>query len=100
MTRPSAKALRLLACVLSLSLAEGCRDACLSLADRICSCQPDDASKANCNAQAKLEESIFAVTKADQSLCQAKLDANQCTCEVLNTPEGRASCGLTLTPPP
>ena len=96
MKLPASKALRLSACVLSLSLASGCRDACLSLADRICNCQPDDNSRANCNAQAKVAERTFKVNHDDETLCQQKLDANACTCDRLDTPEGRADCGLTL----
>ena len=47
------KALRLLACVLSLALTTACGDACLSLASQVCSCQPDANSQAICNQKAK-----------------------------------------------
>jgi hypothetical protein len=90
------KVVLLLSCFL---LAAGCRDACLSLADQICSCQPDETSKGNCNLQAKSAESTFAVGKADEQFCQQKLDANACNCTALNTPEGRAACGLVITSP-
>ena len=108
----SARALRLFACVLSLSLAAGCGDACLSLAAEICNCQPDDNSRAICNAQASQQEAAFPVRAQDKAFCQQKLDSHACDCSSegstaayaaccgrLNTPEGRAACGLTITSP-
>ncbi|MCA1828676.1 MAG: hypothetical protein ABR567_11340 [Myxococcales bacterium] len=104
------KVASLLACL--LFAAAGCQDACLTLADQICSCQPDENSKANCNQQAKTAESTFAVTSADEQYCQSKLDLQQCDCgsqnspaataaccAKLNTPEGRDACGLVITSP-
>ena len=106
------KALSLIACLLGLALAAGCGDACLSLANEICSCQPDDNSRAICNAQAKAQATTFNVGKADQQFCQQKLDSQACNCSAqkttsgrsaccnrLNTAEGRAACGLVLTSP-
>ncbi len=100
MSRGSFQTLRLLACVLSLSLAAGCGDACLSLADKICSCQLDDNLKAACNARAKQQESTFAVGPEDEKLCQQKLDSNACDCTKLITEEGRRACGLVINPSP
>jgi len=95
----------LLACL--LAGASGCKDACLSLADQICACQPDPASQSNCQQQAKTNESTFAVSSSDEKFCQSKLDLAQCDCASqnspaaveacctkLNTPEGREACGL------
>lgn len=95
-----------------LLAASGCKDACLQLADQICSCEPDDTSKQNCTAQAKTNESIYPVSSSDESRCQSKLDMAQCNCGSqdspaqvaaccarLNTPEGREACGLVLTSP-
>jgi hypothetical protein len=101
----------LLACALGLSLTAGCGDACLTLANQICSCQPDDNSKQVCNAQAKAQEATFPVTTADEAVCQQKIDLNACNCNQtdtaaraaccnrLNTPQGRAACGLVITSP-
>jgi hypothetical protein len=69
------KALALFACMLGLIAAAGCGDACLSLANQICSC------------------------KADEKFCQGKLDAHACDCNKLNTAEGRLACGLVINPP-
>ena|SRR5438270_13658357 len=92
------KALRPIACVLSLSLAAGCGDACLNLANQICSCQLDDNSKAACNQRAKQAEAQFAVGPNDEKICQQKLDAKACDCNKLNTEEGRRNCGLVVNP--
>ena len=99
MSPASLKALRLFACVLSLSLAAGCGDACLALAKQICSCQLDDNSRAACNQRAKEAEAAFAVRKVDEQFCQSKLDAHACDCNKLNTEEGRRGCGLVINPP-
>ena len=87
----------LLACL--LAAASGCRNACLALADAVCSCELDQATKDNCNAQAKTQGSTFPVTSEDEKFCQQKLDANACSCTALNTPEGRAACGLVVGSP-
>jgi len=92
------KALRPIACVLSLSLAAGCGDACLNLANQICSCQLDDNSKAACNQRAKSAEAQFAVGPADEKVCQGLIDAKACDCNKLNTEEGRRNCGLVVNP--
>jgi hypothetical protein len=94
-----ARALRLLACMLSFGLASGCGDPCLSLANQVCSCQPDSNSQAICNQKAKDAEAIFAVGKADSQLCQQKLDSHLCDCNKLITAEGRQACGLVITQP-
>jgi hypothetical protein len=95
-----------------LVAASGCKDACLQLADQICACELDEASKNNCTAQAKNNESTFPVSAADEKLCQSKLDVEGCDCgslnspaqvasccAKLNTPEGRNACGLVITSP-
>ena len=92
------KPLRTLGCVLTLTLAAGCGDACLNLAKQICSCQPDDNSKAACNQRAKEAEAQFAVSKTDEQKCQSLLDSGACDCNKLNTEEGRRNCGLVVNP--
>jgi hypothetical protein len=92
------KALRLLVCVLSFSLATGCSDACISLANQICNCQPDTGSESNCQQLAQAAESIFSVRGQDETYCQHQLDIGACDCNKLNTPEGRQGCGLSFAP--
>lgn len=88
------------ASMLTLLLAAGCGDACLKLADQICSCQPDQASQANCQQRARDEEGIFNVRKQDEQLCQNLLDSNSCDCRKLDTPEGRQACGTSISMAP
>jgi hypothetical protein len=83
--------LLVLACVLTVSLAAGCGNACLQLADQICSCQPDDTSRANCQQRARDQASIYPVRTQDEQACQRALDSH------LLTPEGRQTCGIAYT---
>ena len=108
----AARAFCLATCVLGLALAPACQDACLQLATEVCACQPDSNAQAVCNQQAKQRESVFPVSPQDEKYCQQKLDTHLCDCSSsndpsvtaaccgrLNTPEGRAACGLVLTGP-
>jgi hypothetical protein len=85
--------LLLAACALAVPLLAGCGNACFKLADQICSCQPDDTSRANCQSRARDTEKIFPVSSQDEETCQQKLDSNACVCQNLTTPEGRVACG-------
>src|SRR3954447_1897486 len=96
----SRKALRLLVCVFSVALAAGCRDACIELANQICSCQPDVVSQSNCQQLAQSAEATYPVRGQDVQFCQHQLDAKACDCNKLNTPEGRVNCGLSFVAPP
>jgi hypothetical protein len=93
------KALLLLVCLLGFSLATGCSDACIQLANQICDCQPDTNSESNCQQLAQASESVFPVRSQDQTFCQHQLDTNACDCNKLSTPEGRQGCGLSFAPP-
>ena len=92
--------LLLSACVLTVLFASGCGNACLQLADKICSCQPDDSTKATCQARAREQEGIFPVNKQQEQHCQQLIDSNACDCQRLTTPEGRVACGLSYPPGP
>lgn len=94
------KALRLLACVVTISLAAGCGDACRNLAGQVCQCLPDDGTRAACNQRAKDSEAVFGLRSQDQAFCQHQLDTHACDCKVLDTPEGKAGCGLTFAGAP
>jgi GTP cyclohydrolase II len=86
--------------MLTVLLANGCGNACLKLADQICGCQPDDASRANCQQRARDNEKIFNVRSQDEQTCQDLLDSGKCDCNKLDTSEGRANCGLAYTVAP
>jgi len=72
----------------------GCGDACLSLAQQICSCQLDQPSVDACNQRAQEAQAIFPERKPDQQFCQHQLDAKACDCNKLDTAEGRVGCGI------
>jgi hypothetical protein len=93
------KLLRLLGCVLTVTLAAGCGDACLDLASRVCGCLPDDGTRGACNARAKDSEANFPVTAQDQAFCQHQLDTGACDCRQLTTPEGKVGCGIAYVLP-
>jgi hypothetical protein len=85
--------LLLLACALAIPLLTGCGNSCFKLADQICACQPDDTTRANCQARARDQAQIFPISAEDQQRCQEKIDSKACECQKLTTPEGRVACG-------
>jgi hypothetical protein len=95
--RKIVKVLRLLACMLTVTLAAGCGDSCLDLASKVCNCLPDDGTRAECNRRAKDSESVFPVSSQDQAYCQHQIDTNACDCRQLATAEGKAGCGVAFT---
>ena len=92
-------ALRLAACMLTLTAAAGCGDSCLTLAAQICHCLPDDGTRAACNQRAKESETNFTVGKQDEAFCQKQIDTKACDCTVISTPEGKVGCGIAYTTP-
>lgn len=93
------RALRILACMLSLAFAAGCGDACRSLASQVCSCQPDDGTRAACNQRAKDAEASFPLRPEDAKFCQEKLDSGACDCTKLQTAQGKQNCGIAFATP-
>ncbi len=93
MSRPLRIAAAALLCATAL-LMEGCGNACLSLAQQICVCLPDDGTRAACNKRAKDDQAIYSVRPEDEAACQATIDAKTCDCTQLGTPEGKLACGL------
>ena len=92
-SRPVRLAAAALLCASAL-LAQGCGNACLSLAAQICVCLPDDGNRAACNKRAKDDQAIYSVRPEDEAVCQLKIDAKACDCTKLGTPEGKLACGL------
>ena len=86
--------------LLSLLAVAGCGSACQDLAERICACQPVGNLRDACNASVKSEIGTQSPTDADQTFCQAKLATcpdptnDQTKCDALQTPTGKAACGL------
>lgn len=82
----------LLGLALVVGAGAGCGNACRDLADKICSCAFDDNARALCTSQARQAESNVSISRQDQQACQDKLKT--CDCTTLQTPAGRANCGL------
>jgi len=97
MLRKVVKVLRLLACMVTVTLAAGCGDSCLDLASKVCNCLPDDGTRAECNRRASDSESVFPVSSQDEAFCQHQIDTNACDCKQLATAEGKAGCGIAFT---
>jgi hypothetical protein len=95
--RKVVKVLRLLACMVTVTVAAGCGDSCLDLAGKVCNCLPDDGTRAECNRRASDSESVFPVSSQDQTFCQQKIDTNACDCTKLATAAGKAGCGVAFT---
>jgi len=76
--------LLLLACVLTVSLAAGCGNACLKLGGpESAAVSRNDTSRANCQQRARDQESVFPVRTQDEQVCQAALDSQKCNCQNL-----------------
>ena len=94
MSRLALRALRILACMLSITLAAGCGNACLSLANQICACLPDDGTQAACKQRAKDAQQSYPLRPEDEAYCQQKLDSQACDCHQLLTVQGKQNCGV------
>ncbi len=99
MPRLALRALRILACMLSFTVAAGCGDSCRTLADQICLCLPDDGTRAACAQRAKDAEQSFSLRAEDQAFCQRKIDAHSCDCNQLQSAAGKEACGISFGSP-
>jgi hypothetical protein len=90
------------AAMAALALATGCTTQCQDLANRICSCTVEGPSRDACEKQAK---SQLKGSDIDEAYCAKKLETchdapNGATlCEILNTEQGKAACGIAYPSP-
>ena len=76
--------------VWGLSLA-GCTDPCVTLAERICNCEPTAADRRSCvNNRITNQQGNVVISDADRSVCTAALDT--CTCAALDVND-LSACG-------
>ena len=75
-------------------LTVGCNNACYSLAQNICNCQPTATAVATCNQNISTANGVANPTDADLSRCTAAL--TNCDCRVLasGTLQSKVTCGL------
>jgi hypothetical protein len=90
------------AAVAALALAAGCSTDCQDLANRICGCTLVGPSRDACEKQAKDQLKAAGV---DEAFCAEKLGSchddpvtGATLCELLNTEQGKAACGIAYPP--
>jgi hypothetical protein len=90
--------------VAALALA-ACTNPCEELGDRICNCQPEGTFRTSCKTDVKNRVKAAGTTDAREDACSALLgtcpDPGEVAgaCDLLNTCQGKVSCGLALPPP-
>lgn len=86
--------------------AAACGSPCQDLADRICNCQPQGSLRDSCTSSVKNQLGSYSQLpgNADENRCQELLKtcpdpaSNPDQCQVLQTPAGKAACGLAYAP--
>ncbi len=71
----------------------GCGGNCKALAQKVCNCNSTTTTqREQCAATASNEASRAEPTPEEESTCAALIDG--CSCDNLNTPEGKTACGM------
>jgi hypothetical protein len=70
----------------------GCKSHCRQLSEKQCDCAYTSTERTNCLSAASTHESGVILTAEDEATCEALLP--QCDCRLIDTPEGKANCGL------
>lgn len=72
----------------------GCKGPCRQLSEKLCDCELNSQLKQGCLTRASNSESANPPRPQDDAYCQAILDAKECDCRLIDTPEGKKRCGL------
>jgi hypothetical protein len=88
MRRPATLALLAASALLALA---GCSSPCRELSEKLCDCLKP-VEREECQRTAANEERRLEPTAEDEMVCEEKLET--CTCEALETDEGKRACGL------
>lgn len=76
------------------ALAASCQDPCVTLAERICNCEPTANERRACiTDRVTNQQGVVEVSDGDRDLCQQILDDNTCTCAALDQND-LAACGF------
>jgi hypothetical protein len=90
--------MRVSAAIAMLSLAllglPGCKGACRELSEKLCDCSTNSLEREVCIRRASNDETIVEPTSQDEAVCEARLADGNCTCESVETNEGKVACGL------
>lgn len=70
----------------------GCKSNCRVLSEKLCDCEPTNAARDRCLRAVGERESQVDVTSEDEARCGELIEG--CSCQGLDTPEGREACGL------
>lgn len=91
--------MRPLAWVVLLSLAAlmtGCKGPCRQLSEKLCDCSTGSLDRDACLRRASSEEARVVITAEHEDACEALIPV--CDCNTIDTPEGKARCGLSRAP--
>ena len=82
------------------ALLSACTDPCIALGEKLCECEGLEGASSyqvdSCKTTLSNEAARVEITEADQERCEQLLDG--CSCEALDTPEGKQACGLARAP--
>ncbi len=76
----------------SLSGLAGCKGACRELSEKLCECSLNSVERELCLQRAAEEENRVEPTPEDEAVCEGLVE--RCDCNAIETPEGKAACGL------
>lgn len=77
------------------TLLTACASECRMLNEKLCDCRWDTSiERQACYANVRSVENELEPTQEDQTACGEALENPACTCEALDTPEGKIACGL------
>lgn len=82
-----------------VALLSACTDPCIELGEKICECEsvsPTSYDADQCKLRLNKEASIIELSDDDQATCERLLDG--CSCEALETAQGKQACGLAVEP--
>jgi hypothetical protein len=76
----------------TLSGLAGCKGACRELSEKLCDCSLNSVERELCLQRAAEEERRVEPTEEDELVCEDLVE--RCDCNAIETPEGKAACGL------
>ncbi|MBN1203343.1 MAG: hypothetical protein JXB05_00275 [Myxococcaceae bacterium] len=82
--------------VMSLALLglAGCKGSCRELSEKLCDCFTNSLDREFCLRRAANDEALVDPASEDEARCEELLTNEQCTCEAIETNEGKVACGL------
>jgi hypothetical protein len=72
----------------------GCKGSCRELSEKLCDCFTNSLEREVCIRRAANDEAFVEPTAEDNARCEELLANESCTCEAIETNEGKVACGL------